>query len=186
MAVTPSTPLDLVDRVYAQLPERVAVARTRLRRGVSLAEKILFNHLADAQAQPLERGRSYSELYPDRVAMQDATAQMALLQFMTAGLPHVAVPSTVHCDHLIQARVGAAEDQRDVVVCGTENPAFIEQPLDRSAAQSRKLKLRYRPVKPQVNRNDGRWAQRVGGGEKRLRAEHLGGEEGGQLVPGDR
>jgi aconitate hydratase len=110
MAVTPSTPLDLVDRVYAQLPERVAVARTRLGRGVSLAEKILFNHLADAQAQPLERGRSYSELYPDRVAMQDATAQMALLQFMTAGLPEVAVPTTVHCDHLIQARVGAVED----------------------------------------------------------------------------
>ena len=110
MAVTPSTPLDLVDRVYAQLPERVAVARARLGRGVSLAEKILFNHLADAQAQPLERGRSYSELYPDRVAMQDATAQMALLQFMTAGLPQVAVPTTVHCDHLIQARVGAVED----------------------------------------------------------------------------
>jgi aconitate hydratase len=110
MAVTPSTPLDLVDRVYAQLPERVGAARTRLGRGVSLAEKILFNHLADAQRQPLERGRSYSELYPDRVAMQDATAQMALLQFMTAGLPHVAVPSTVHCDHLIQARVGAVED----------------------------------------------------------------------------
>jgi aconitate hydratase len=110
MAVTPSTPLDLVDRVYAQLPERVSVARTRLGRGVSLAEKILFNHLADAQAQPLERGRSYSELYPDRVAMQDATAQMALLQFMTAGLPQVAVPTTVHCDHLIQARIGAVED----------------------------------------------------------------------------
>src|SRR5438067_10777505 len=110
MAVTASTPLDLVDRVYAQLPGQVAIARSRLGRGVSLAEKILFNHLADAQAQPLERGRSYSELYPDRVAMQDATAQMALLQFMTAGLPQVAVPTTVHCDHLIQARVGAAED----------------------------------------------------------------------------
>src|SRR2546428_85839 len=91
-------------------PKRVAVARTRLGRGVSLAEKILFNHLADAQAQPLERGRSYSELYPDRVAMQDATAQMALLQFMTAGLPQVAVPTTVHCDHLIQAHDGAAVD----------------------------------------------------------------------------
>src|SRR5438067_8398491 len=110
MAVTPSTPLDLVDRVYAQLPGRVAVARTRLGRGVSLAEKILFNHLADAQGQPLERGRSYSQLYPDRVAMQDATAQMALLQFMTAGLPQTAVPTTVHCDHLIQARVGADAD----------------------------------------------------------------------------
>src|SRR5690242_18125030 len=110
MPVTPSTPLDLVDQVYAQLPERVAIARKRLGRGVSLAEKILFNHLADPEGQPLERGRSYAELYPDRVAMQDATAQMALLQFMTAGLAQVAVPSTVHCDHLIQARVGAVKD----------------------------------------------------------------------------
>jgi len=110
MAVTPSTPLDLVERVYAQLPARVATARSRLGRGVSLAEKILFNHLADADGQPLQRGRSYAELYPDRVAMQDATAQMALLQFVTAGLAQVAVPTTVHCDHLIQARVGAAAD----------------------------------------------------------------------------
>src|SRR3989441_1030728 len=110
MAVTPSTPIDLVERIYAQLPGRVATARTRLGRGVSLAEKILFNHLADADGQTLDRGRSYSELYPDRVAMQDATAQMALLQFITAGLAQVAVPTTVHCDHLIQARVGAAED----------------------------------------------------------------------------
>ncbi|MGH9302118.1 MAG: aconitase family protein, partial [Acidimicrobiales bacterium] len=74
------------------------------------AEKVLFNHLADPSGQELNRGRSYSELYPDRVAMQDATAQMALLQFMTAGLDEVAVPTTVHCDHLIQARVGADTD----------------------------------------------------------------------------
>src|SRR5437879_9541578 len=127
MAVTPSTPLDLVDRVYAQLPERVAVARTRLGRGVSLAEKILFNHLADAQAQPLERGRSYSELYPDRVAMQDATAQMALLQFMTAGLPHVAVPTTVHCDHLIQARVAAGPDLTAALEANEEVYEFLRE-----------------------------------------------------------
>src|SRR5438270_1989187 len=110
MPVTASTPIELVDEVYGRLPQRVEISRTRLGRGVSLAEKILFNHLANAQRQPVERGRSYSELYPDRVAMQDATAQMALLQFMTAGLPQVAVPTTVHCDHLIQARAGADQD----------------------------------------------------------------------------
>src|SRR6059058_2886399 len=110
MAVTASTPIELVEEVYGRLAQRTEVARRRLGRPVTLAEKILFNHLADPEGQPLERGRAYSELYPDRVAMQDATAQMALLQFMTAGLPEVAVPSTVHCDHLIQAKVGADTD----------------------------------------------------------------------------
>ncbi len=110
MSVTASTPIELIDEVYGRLPERVEIGRRRLGRGLSLAEKILFNHLADAEAQGLDRGHSYSELFPDRVAMQDATAQMALLQFMTAGLPEVAVPSTVHCDHLIQAYEGAARD----------------------------------------------------------------------------
>ena len=110
MPVTASTPIELIDEVYGRLPERVEIGRERLGRGLSLAEKILFNHLADAEGQGLDRGHSYSELFPDRVAMQDATAQMALLQFMTAGLPQVAVPSTVHCDHLIQAYEGAARD----------------------------------------------------------------------------
>src|SRR5438132_3850593 len=110
MAVTASTPIELSEEGYGRLEQAVDVAGRRLGRPVTLAEKILFNHLADPEGQPLERGRSYSELYPDRVAMQDATAQMALLQFMTAGLPQVAVPTTVHCDHLIQARVGAVED----------------------------------------------------------------------------
>ena len=109
-SVTASTPLALIDEVYSRLHERVAVGRSRLGRGLTLAEKILFNHLADADGQELERGRSYAELYPDRVAMQDATAQMALLQFMTAGLPTTAVPTTVHCDHLIQAHTGAVKD----------------------------------------------------------------------------
>jgi aconitate hydratase len=109
-SVTATTPVELIDYVYSRLPERVAVGRRRLGRPLTLAEKILFNHLADAEGQELERARSYAELYPDRVAMQDATAQMALLQFMTAGLDKVAVPSTVHCDHLIAARVGAATD----------------------------------------------------------------------------
>ncbi|HUS61058.1 MAG TPA: aconitase family protein, partial [Acidimicrobiales bacterium] len=97
------TPIELIEEVYGRLHERVTIGRSRLGRGLTFAEKILFNHLADAGAQELERGQSYAELYPDRVAMQDATAQMALLQFMTAGLAQVAVPSTVHCDHLIQA-----------------------------------------------------------------------------------
>src|SRR6266516_2428374 len=110
MPVTASTPVELVEEIYARLPQRVEMGRRRLGRPITLAEKILVNHLADPEGQELDRGRSYSELYPDRVAMQDATAQMALLQFMTAGLPQVAVPTTVHCDHLIQAHDGAAVD----------------------------------------------------------------------------
>jgi aconitate hydratase len=100
----------LVQDVYKKLPGNVAVARERLGRPLTLTEKILFNHLADPRGQAVERGRSYADFHPDRVAMQDATAQMALLQFMTAGLPTTAVPSTVHCDHLIMAKVGARID----------------------------------------------------------------------------
>jgi aconitate hydratase len=86
------------------------VGRQRLGRPLTLTEKVLINHLRDPETGGLERGVSYTDFDPDRVAMQDATAQMALLQFMTAGLPQVAVPSTVHCDHLIQAKVGAKID----------------------------------------------------------------------------
>ncbi|MBV8691759.1 MAG: aconitate hydratase, partial [Actinobacteria bacterium] len=110
MPVTASTPIDLINTVYGRLEERVGIARERLGRPVTLAEKILFNHVADPRGQGLDRGKSYAEFFPDRVAMQDATAQMALLQFMTAGLDEVAVPSTVHCDHLIQAYEGATVD----------------------------------------------------------------------------
>ncbi|HUP72604.1 MAG TPA: aconitate hydratase [Acidimicrobiales bacterium] len=110
MALPANTPIDLVQGVYATLSERVAIGRRRLGRSLTLAEKILINHLDDPENQEIERGRSYADLRPDRVAMQDATAQMALLQFMTAGLPQVAVPSTVHCDHLISARVDAEND----------------------------------------------------------------------------
>ena len=110
MAVGPNTPIELVEAVYGQLRERVAIGRRRLGRGLTLAEKILVNHLDDPEAQELSRGKAYADLRPDRVAMQDATAQMALLQFMTAGLPQVRVPSTVHCDHLISARVDAKTD----------------------------------------------------------------------------
>jgi len=97
-------------QLYEQIADRVGVGRRRLGRALTLAEKILIAHLHDPEAQELVRGRSYAEFRPDRVAMQDATAQMALLQFMTAGLPRVQVPTTVHCDHLIQARDGAVAD----------------------------------------------------------------------------
>ena len=110
MTLGASTPIELVERVYATLPERAAIGRERLGRPLTLTEKILVNHLYDPHGQEIERGASYNDFHPDRVAMQDATAQMALLQFMTAGLPEVAVPSTVHCDHLIQAKVGASID----------------------------------------------------------------------------
>ena len=110
MKATATTPIELVDAVYAALPGNVQIARDRLGRPLTLTEKILINHLTDPQNQELERGSSYADFHPDRVAMQDATAQMALLQFMTAGLEEAAVPSTVHCDHLIQAKVGAKID----------------------------------------------------------------------------
>ena len=110
--VSASTPIELVEGVYATLPERAGIGRERLGRPLTLTEKILINHLVDPQGQELVRGESYADFNPDRVAMQDATAQMALLQFMTAGLPEVAVPSTVHCDHLIQAKVGAIDRPR--------------------------------------------------------------------------
>jgi len=103
--------IDMIRKVYQQMPSRIAAARQALGRSLTLAEKILFSHLhQDMPLQNFERGKTYVDFAPDRVAMQDATAQMALLQFMQAGRPTVAVPSTVHCDHLIQAKTGAKED----------------------------------------------------------------------------
>ncbi|MCZ7524986.1 MAG: aconitate hydratase [Acidimicrobiia bacterium] len=108
--VGPTTPIDLIEAAYARFPERLATARRRLGRPLTYAEKVLFAHADDVETIGLERGVDYADYRPDRVAMQDATAQMALLQFMTAGLPRVAVPTTVHCDHLILARTGAEPD----------------------------------------------------------------------------
>jgi len=103
--------LDMIKGVYARMQERVEAARAIEGRPLTLAEKILYSHLWEGKpSQVYERGKSYVDFAPDRVAMQDATAQMALLQFMQAGRPQVAVPSTVHCDHLIQAEVGAVAD----------------------------------------------------------------------------
>jgi aconitate hydratase len=118
------TPLELVDRVYAQLPDRIAAARRRLGRPLTLAEKILYGHLREDE-QPAARGKTYNDFDPDRVAMQDATAQMALLQFMTAGLDEVAVPTTVHCDHLIQAKAGADIDLKFALDVNSEVYDFL-------------------------------------------------------------
>ena len=103
--------IEMIKGLYAQMPARIAAARSAVGRPLTLSEKILYAHLFDGEAkEAFERGKTYVDFAPDRVAMQDATAQMALLQFMSAGKAKVAVPSTVHCDHLIQAKVGADTD----------------------------------------------------------------------------
>lgn len=108
--------LDMIKAVYSRFPERVEAARKVVGRPLTLSEKILYTHLWNGNADTaFERGKSYVDFAPDRVAMQDATAQMALLQFMQAGRKQVAVPSTVHCDHLIQARVGAGTDLSEAI-----------------------------------------------------------------------
>lgn len=103
--------IEMIKEVYARMPERVEAARKLLGKPLTLTEKILYSHLDEGTpVNVYERGKSYVDFRPDRVAMQDATAQMALLQFMQAGRPKVAVPSTVHCDHLITAKVGSSDD----------------------------------------------------------------------------
>ncbi len=102
--------IDLIQKIYQELPGKVAAARKLLGRPLTLAEKILYAHAYEPAASAYTRGKDYVNFSPDRVAMQDATAQMALLQFSTCGRDKVAVPSTVHCDHLIQAKTGAQTD----------------------------------------------------------------------------
>lgn len=103
--------IDMIKKVYEEMPSKIAAARKVLNRPLTLTEKILYSHLhADMKLEDNVRGKSYVDFAPDRVAMQDATAQMALLQFMQAGRPSVAVPSTVHCDHLIMAKDEAKKD----------------------------------------------------------------------------
>jgi len=124
--------LDMIKAVYAKYPERVAAARELLNRPMTLAEKILYTHLWDGSAtQSFERGKSYVDFAPDRVAMQDATAQMALLQFMQAGKNKVAVPSTAHADHLIQARVGASKDLQEGINKNNEVFNFLSSVCDK-------------------------------------------------------
>lgn len=116
--------IDMIKSVYAKYGERIAAARQLVNKPLTLTEKILYTHLWEGNAQQsYERGVSYVDFAPDRVAMQDATAQMALLQFMQAGRPKVAVPSTVHCDHLIRAKEGA---EQDLAVATTESKEVFD------------------------------------------------------------
>ncbi|MEZ5083450.1 MAG: aconitate hydratase [Bacteroidales bacterium] len=118
--------LNIIKSVYSSMAERIEAARKVTGKPLTLAEKILYTHLNQGLAtEAYVRGRSYVDFTPDRVAMQDATAQMALLQFMQAGKPKVAVPSTVHCDHLIQAKVGAKEDLKTAEVNNKEVYDFL-------------------------------------------------------------
>ena len=108
--------LDMIKQVYSRMAERVDAARKIVGRPLTLSEKILYNHLWDGDPKKaFERGVDYVDFAPDRIACQDATAQMALLQFMQAGKKKVAVPTTVHCDHLIQARIGADKDLQEAI-----------------------------------------------------------------------
>jgi len=125
MASIETTP-ELVQSVYTTSRKRLAVIRERLGRPLTLAEKVLFGHLKDPEGQHLERGEAYLQLHPDRVAMQDATAQMALLQFMLSGKDTTAVPSTVHCDHLILARSGAKADVEAAIDRNREVYDFLQ------------------------------------------------------------
>jgi len=110
---------------YARYPEAVATARRRLGRPLTFAEKVLFAHAEDVETIGLRRGIDFVDYRPDRVVMQDAMAQMALLQFMATGRPRVAVPSTVHCDHLIRARVGATPDMAEALDANAEVYEFL-------------------------------------------------------------
>lgn len=117
--------LELIKKVYSELPAKVLAARKALGRPMTLAEKILYSHTFKPATKVYERGKDYVDFAPDRVAMQDATAQMALLQFDTCGRDQVAVPSTVHCDHLIQAKVGAKEDLSTAIDTNREVYDFL-------------------------------------------------------------
>lgn len=124
--------LDMIKEVYAKYPSRIAAARTVVGKPLTLAEKILYAHLWDGEATTsYERGKSYVDFAPDRVAMQDATAQMALLQFMQAGKSKVAVPSTAHADHLIQAKIGADKDLQEALNKNNEVFNFLSSVCDK-------------------------------------------------------
>lgn len=119
--------LDMIKAVYETIGERVNKAREITGKPLSLAEKILYSHLSQGMpTETYERGNSYVDFAPDRIACQDATAQMALLQFMQAGKKKVAVPTTVHCDHLIQAKTGASEDLQNAINTSNEVFNFLE------------------------------------------------------------
>ena len=124
--------IEMIKSLYSTLGERVTAARTLTGRPLTLTEKILYAHLSGGNATEIyARGTSYVDFNPDRVCMQDATAQMALLQFMQAGRPSVAVPTTVHCDHLIQAKTGAQADLETALESNKEVYAFLSSVSDK-------------------------------------------------------
>ncbi len=118
--------LDATKKLYDTFQSRSTLMRKRVGRDLTLAEKILFAHINKPETADIERGKGWIDLWPDRITMQDATAQMALLQFMQAGRKKVAVPSTVHCDHLIQARVGAVADMKNALSVNNEVYEFLK------------------------------------------------------------
>jgi aconitate hydratase len=119
--------IDMIKKVYSQMPERVEKAREVVGKPLTLSEKILYSHLWEkTPSKKLNRGKDYVDFAPDRIACQDATAQMALLQFMQAGKENVAVPTTVHCDHLIQAKQGAVKDLKRANDASSEVFDFLE------------------------------------------------------------
>jgi aconitate hydratase len=119
--------IDMIKKVYSQMPERVEKAREVVGKPLTLSEKILYSHLWEkTPSKKLNRGKDYVDFAPDRIACQDATAQMALLQFMQAGKENVAVPTTVHCDHLIQAKQGAVKDLKRANDTSSEVFDFLE------------------------------------------------------------
>ncbi|MBT4413178.1 MAG: aconitate hydratase, partial [Polaribacter sp.] len=119
--------IDMIKQVYASMSERVDAAREITGRPLTLSEKILYTHLWDGNPEKaFVRGKDYVDFAPDRIALQDATAQMALLQFMQAGKSKVAVPTTTHCDHLIQAKNGASTDLQSALNTSNEVFNFLE------------------------------------------------------------
>lgn len=120
------TSKELVSKAYSSMRTRIKEVQTRVNRKLTLAEKILFGHLHDPKNQELKAGDSILALHPDRVAMQDATAQMAILQYMSSGRKQTAVPTTVHCDHLIRAELGSSDDMRTALDENREVYDFLQ------------------------------------------------------------
>ena len=118
--------IEMIKKVYSSLKDKVDITKKVCNHPLTLSEKILYSHLWNNPENPFERGNDYVDFAPDRIACQDATAQMALLQFMQAGKNKVAVPTTVHCDHLIQAKIGAGPDLQEAINSSNEVFNFLE------------------------------------------------------------
>jgi len=121
-----NTTKEMVSKLYSQMQVRIDEVKARINRPFTLAEKILFGHLDDPKSQELKSGESILALRPDRVAMQDATAQMAILQYLSSGKKQTAVPTTVHCDHLIRAESGANSDMKTALDENREVYDFLQ------------------------------------------------------------